>query len=207
MSKTIAQVATRNPETFRCSRPLTLAVAAALLAFCAAFVPNASANCKTGRGNFFQPSAAAVAVAPSEAASSSLEQRSDPANSKQSSPSIVGLWYVSYSSGGQVIDQAFEQWHGDGTEILNDTSAPATDNVCLGVWQQTGTRTYQLKHPSWYFDLNGNLLGTVIIRETIRLSPDGNSFSGSSTDDAFDTAGNFLGEETATVAGKRITVN
>ncbi len=204
MSKTITQVITRNPEIFR-SRPLRFAVMAALVAFGAAFGPNASANCKTGRGNFFQPSAA-VAVAPSEAASS-LALRAEQANSKQSPASIVGLWYVTYTSGGQVIDQAFEQWHGDGTEILNDTSAPATDNVCLGVWQQTGPHTYQLKHPSWYFDLSGNLLGTVIIRETIRLSPEGNSFSGSSTDDAFDTLGNFLGEETATVAGKRITVN
>jgi hypothetical protein len=206
MSKTITQVITQNPEIFRRSPALKFAVAAALMAFGATFVPNASANCKTGRGNFFQPNAAAVAVAPSEAASS-LTLRADQANSKQSPASIVGLWYVSYTSGGQVIDQAFEQWHGDGTEILNDTSAPATDNVCLGVWQQTGPHTYQLKHPSWYFDLNGNLLGTVIIRETIRLSSDGNSFSGSSTDDAFDTLGNFLGEDTATVAGKRITVN
>lgn len=78
---------------------------------------------------------------------------------------------------------------------------------CLGVWQQTGSPTYPLKHRSGYFDRNGNLLGTVIIRGTIRLGPDGKSFSGSSTDDAFDTSGNFLGEETATVAGKRITVN
>jgi hypothetical protein len=206
MSKTIAPVVTRNPEIFRRSRALKFAVAAALVAFGAAFVPNASAHCKTGRGNFFQPGAAAVAVAPSEAASS-LAPRAGQADSRPSPAPIVGLWYANYTSGGQVIDQAFEQWHGDGTEILNHTSAPATDNVCLGVWQQTGPHIYQLKHPSWYFDLHGNLLGTVIIRETIRGSSDGNSFSGSSTDDAFATSGNFLGEETATVAGKRSTVN
>jgi len=189
------------------SRKITQVVlAVAIFAFSAALVPSAFANCRTVRGAFPQPNAAIAPASGSPMASALARPaaQASAANNYKQSANIVGLWYVAFSSQGQVVDQAFEQWHVDGTEILNDTSAPATDNVCLGVWQQTGARLYKLNHPSWYFDLNGNLLGTVIIRETVRLSADGNSFSGSSTVDAYDTAGNFLGEDVGTVSGKRI---
>src|SRR5579863_1508681 len=49
------------------------------------------------------------------------------------STSIVGLWNVTFLSGGQVVDVAFDAWHGDQTEILNDYTDPIEGNVCLGV--------------------------------------------------------------------------
>ena len=53
---------------------------------------------------------------------------------------IVGLWKVTFTSGGQVTDVGFDAWHSDGTETLNDVS-PISHNVCLGVWKQTGPRS------------------------------------------------------------------
>lgn len=120
---------------------------------------------------------------------------------------IVGLWNITFTSGGEVVDVAFDAWHSDGTEILNDYTNPIEGNVCLGVWVQTGPRTYKLKHPSWSFDTSGNLLGTVIISEKVTVSPDGNSFSGSYTYDVYDTTGKFQIEYTGQVKATRITPN
>ena len=71
-------------------------------------------------------------------------------------------------------------------------------------WTQTGVRTYKLKHPSWSFDNTGALLGTVLIRETVTLSPDGNSYSGSYTYDVYNTSGVFQVEYTGQIKAVRI---
>jgi hypothetical protein len=117
---------------------------------------------------------------------------------------IVGLWNITFTSGGEVVDVAFDAWHSDGTEILNDYTNPIEGNVCLGVWEQTGPRTYKLKHPSWSFDNTGTLLGTVIIGEKVTVSTDGNSFSGSYTYDIYNVAGVFQVEYTGQVKATRI---
>ena len=120
------------------------------------------------------------------------------------SPSIVGLWNVTFTSGGQTVDVAFDAWHSDGTEILNDYTNPIEGNVCLGVYEQTGPRTYKLKHPSWAFDTTGTLLGTVIIKENVQVSPDGNSYHGNYTYDIYDTTGTFVEELSGQISATRI---
>ncbi len=122
-------------------------------------------------------------------------------------PSIVGLWRVAFTVGGQIVDEGFDVWHNDGTEILNDTVAPSTGNVCLGVWEQTARRTYKLKHPSWTFDALGLLNGTAIIGEVIKLDRDGKTFSGTTTLDVYDLDENLLVHFEGEITGKRITVN
>jgi hypothetical protein len=75
---------------------------------------------------------------------------------------------IKFSAGGQVVDEGFDARHSDGTETLNDTPLPATGNLCLGVWTQTGHNTFKLKHPSWIYDpgTSTQLIGQAIIRET-----------------------------------------
>ena len=90
----------------------------------------------------------------------------------------MGLWKVDISADGQVINQGFDAWHGDGTETLNDSVPPTAGNVCLGVWVRTGNRTYKLKHLSWNYGADGNAIGIVIIRELVRLNRSGNSYQG-----------------------------
>jgi hypothetical protein len=130
--------------------------------------------------------APAAALAPSPAAGAATPE------GKAKSRSIVGLWKADTYYQGQLVDQGFDTFHTDGTELLIDTSAPATDNVCAGVWEQTAPATIKLKHPSWFFDLNGNLLGIAIIRETLTVDWDDDSFKGSWSSDAYDLAGNLL---------------
>ncbi len=122
-------------------------------------------------------------------------------------PTIVGLWKVTFVSGGQTVDEGFDQWNVGGTEILNDTPPPATGNVCLGVWEQTGQLSYKLKHPSWTFDSAGNLNGTVIIREQPIVDPRGDSFKGPFTYDVYDLNGNLLEHAAGIITGQRITVD
>jgi hypothetical protein len=119
-------------------------------------------------------------------------------------PTIVGLWHNVYSSGGEVVDEGFETYHADGTEMLVDLSPPATDNVCSGTWIQTGAFTYKLNHPSWYFDMDGNLLGMAVIKDSVTLDRDGNSFSGTETVDIYDLDGKLVNHLEGTFKATRI---
>jgi len=120
--------------------------------------------------------------------------------------SVTGLWQVTYSSGGQVVDMAFEVFHSDGTEMLNDITAPSEGNVCLGVWTQTGRTTYRLTHPSWTFAANGSLTGTALFDVTVTLTT-ADKFTGTYTLSYFDTTGNAGPVYSGTLAATRILPN
>jgi hypothetical protein len=101
----------------------------------------------------------------------------------------------------------FETIYADGNELLIDNSAPATDNVCSGVWERTGPRTYTINHPSWDFDLAGNLTGIVVLTETITVDARGNKYTGSGTVTVYDpTLSTILYQVSGTLTGTRITV-
>jgi len=169
---------------------------AAFLSF-GAVVPSAFGKCYTDLSRAMPAPVIAAAVAPANNAVSNVI---GPINTG----SIVGLWNVTFTSGGETVDVAFDAWHSDGTEILNDYTNPIEGNVCLGVYEQTGPRTYVLKHPSWAFDTSGNLLGTVVIHEIVQLSNDCNSYHGSYKYDVYDTTGAFVVEYTGQVSATRI---
>lgn len=115
-------------------------------------------------------------------------------------PSIVGMWhviFVAHSENGQpipsnaypTIDNALVVWHSDHTEIMNSYRAPQDGNFCLGVWKQTGYRQYYLNHLPWFANQFpnatnngiGDPIGPTQITESVTLSPDGNSYSGTFT--------------------------
>jgi hypothetical protein len=136
-------------------------------------------------------------------ASSASSERSGDRNSPAS---IVGLWQVTYVSGSTVTDMAFEVFHSDGTEMLNDITPPAEGNVCLGVWTQTGGTAYKLTHPSWTFDSNGNLTGTAQFSVTITMTS-ADQFSGTYTLGYYDTTGKPVGVYNGTLTAARILPN
>ena len=90
---------------------------------------------------------------------------------------------------------------------MTDTSAPATDNVCVGIYQAAGPRTWKLKHVSFNFDLSGNLTGTATFITTVTLEPRGSTFTGNTTITVYDLKGNVVFQATGPVKGTRITVN
>jgi hypothetical protein len=119
----------------------------------------------------------------------------------------VGMWAVNVTLSGQVIYQAFESLTIDGLEFLNDNGSPLEGNVCFGVWTAPSRNTIKVYHPAWNYDMNGNLIGTVVIKEQIALDAGGNSFKGTVVVDTYDLNGNVAGPELqAQLSGKRITV-
>jgi hypothetical protein len=145
-----------------------------------------------------------MSIAPG-AAALSLENAPQTSSSKPKAQAFVGLWDVKLYSQGQLFDEGFDTFHSDGTEILITQDNPITENVCPGVWEQTGPATIKVKHPSWYFDNSGNLLGTVIIYETLTLDCD-DSFHGTSVEVVYDIHGNKIATDEAQLTGKRIKV-
>ncbi len=111
-----------------------------------------------------------------------------PGNGKKS---IVGMWQVSASYQGQLIDVYYDTWHADGNELFIDATNPIEDNVCQGVWVTAPANNYKLKHQSWYFDTTGTLLGWSIMRSHIQVGRDGNTFTGTANVLIYDTNGNL----------------
>ena len=125
-------------------------------------------------------------------------------------PSIVGFWHIKMSIGVNVIDAGTQQWHSDGTEVIDSGGrSPLIGNVCFGVWKQIGERRYKLNHRGIGFDSAGSAVnGVDSIIFDVKLSRDGNSYSGTFTIFAFDTDGNPMGPAVkGTASGTRITVD
>jgi hypothetical protein len=136
------------------------------------------------------------------------------ASQKGGSNGIVGLWKVKFVAEGNtgipdgtVIDNGFTQWHSDGTEITNSSKAPATGNFCLGVWQKSGSSSYQLNHFALGYDISGNFIGPVQIKESVTVNKKANQYTGTFTIDQYDPTGNPLGHVAGNIIATRVTVD
>lgn len=174
------------------------------MVFCLTLPGRAQADCGGGRAwSTLSPAAGAGSDAgrrPMVAAVASFDNDSD------HRALIVGLWNVTLVADGSVIDVGFDAWHADGTETLNDAS-PVSHNVCLGVWVQTAPRTFQLKHPAFRYDADGNVIGTLILRETNVVNRAGDRFTGTFTIEFFDLAGASVFKGAGDIYGRRVTVD
>ena len=136
------------------------------------------------------------------------------ADHKEADDRIVGFWKVKFVSEGSagipdgtVIDDAYAQWHSDGTEVTNSLFPPATGSTCYGVWQKSGPSTYTLNHFGLSWDTSGNFIGPAQVREEVVLDHKGNRFEGTFTIDQYDPSGNLLDHIVGRVTARRITVN
>ena len=118
---------------------------------------------------------------------------------------IVGLWAFKYTSKGNLatlgipdgapIDSGNTAWFADGNEItFSGTRNPIVGATCIGVWKQTGERTYVLNHvglswnplaPSAAPAGPGNptggpgaVGGPAFIKQHVTLSRDGMTYTG-----------------------------
>jgi hypothetical protein len=117
------------------------------------------------------------------------------ADTTEPSDSIVGLWRVEFlvGDGPDVAFKAFQQWHQGGTETMVDNGVPPSlGNVCVGVWKQTGPRTFKLRHVTFNWDEHGTSTGTFQVIITVKLNRKGDAYTGTYTADSFDLAGNVI---------------
>jgi hypothetical protein len=124
--------------------------------------------------------------------------------------SIVGLWSFTMTPTAGPGDFGFQQWHSDGTELMNSGGrAPASENFCMGVWRQVAPLRYHLNHYALSYDPTaGTINARVIIKEDVTLSPTGNSYSGSFTLDVYDPSGTTaVAHQNGQVTAQRITAN
>jgi len=131
---------------------------------------------------------------------------------------MVGMWKVQLISEGNtghnpsipdgaLLDFGFTQWHSDGTEIQNSAGVPG-GGFCLGVWAQTGFLTFEINHFPIAFDATtGAVANYINLREQVTLSPSGDSFTGTFTENIYDPMGNQVDHVAGNVAATRITVD
>jgi hypothetical protein len=128
-------------------------------------------------------------------------------------PTIVGLWHVVYtnSANQSTFNDTFDTWHADGTEFESAYLAPATGDVCVGVWVQTGARSVKLHHIGWLFEPStptATATNTFTLDEEITVAEDNKSYSGKFTFKVWNLDGSATPTEvTGTIAATRITVD
>ena len=138
---------------------------------------------------------------------------------------LVGMWNVTVTSDGAsypgpipygvLIDFATIQYHSDGTEFqISGSRPPSTGDVCMGIWRQTGDRTYQVKHLAlaWVSpdstppSPTAKYLGPGKFTETIHLNRKGDRFTGNVAIDQYADDGVTLIEHVSgTMTGVRFT--
>lgn len=141
---------------------------------------------------------------------------------REDGKSMVGMWHLIFTANATtngspipptVIDNALAVWHSDHTEIMNSVRPPQDGNFCLGVWEQLGKSEYYLNHFAWYANRFpndsasgiGGPQGPSQFREWIKLSPDGDHFTGKFQLDSYDLSNNILISFSGTLAGTRVT--
>ena len=193
-------------------RAITMTVGAGI--FVTLFVSNAFAGC--GDLNLQGPFEFAKT-----SENSSLVPKSDEASAWARGgmrASIVGLWKFQLISksktghnpsipDGALIDFGYRQWHSDGTEIQNSAGVPG-GGFCMGVWGQTGFLTFELNHfPIAFNPTTAAIANYINLREQDTLSPSGDSYTGTFTENFYDTKGIQVDHLAGTVTATRITVD
>jgi TolB-like protein/DNA-binding winged helix-turn-helix (wHTH) protein len=101
---------------------------------------------------------------------------------------------------------------------LDDTLAEAHAALCVydsnyewdqpGSGKRTGRNTYKVRHPTWSFDANGHLNGTILELEEVTLDAGGDSYRGTFVTDVFDPVTKLLTSETkGVIRASRIRVD
>jgi hypothetical protein len=131
------------------------------------------------------PAVATAASAPGAAANWSGPEDS----------AITGFWLVNmFDANGTLIDQIYENAFRDHNQLEIDQTPPDLGNSCNGTWVQSGAREYKIYHPTWQFDPTtfvANAYG--VLRETWKLSKDGQSFSGTNVITLYNLDGSLAG--------------
>jgi hypothetical protein len=152
------------------------------------------------------------------------------AGSADSSQGVVGTWRITMVSDGSaqpapipagaVVDFGTVQLHSDGTELMiSGGRAPSTGDACMGAWEQTGARTYEVKHIALAWISSDTpppvgpaspamFLGPAIFHESITLDHARNSFTGTFTLDQYGSDETTLLEHIGgTMTGTRFAVD
>jgi hypothetical protein len=196
------------------SRAITMTLGAGIIS--AVFVSNAMAAC--GELSLQEPFQLVDPQVEAKAFAARVVAPTPDQRGGGSSASIVGMWDLQLISKGNtshnpsipdgaLIDFGYTQWHSDGTEIQNSAGVPG-GGFCLGVWGQTGFLTYELNHfPIAFNATTGAVANYINLKEQVTLSPSGDSYTGTFTEDIYDPKGNHVDHLAGTIVATRMTVD
>ena len=191
------------------SYSLRIKILLVTVALWSVWVPSASAACGSSAQRL-PPSMSSAPQLPPPLQEAAPDGVAAETPQRGGEPSMTGLWKTVFVAGGAVVNLGFNTWHSDGTEwALDGTFPPAGGNVCPGVWERIGHRSYRTVHPAFNYDAsNTHVVGIFIERLKITISPDGNSYQGDFTWDSYDLQGNLLSDNSVAgrVMGTRIQV-
>lgn len=124
---------------------------------------------------------------------------------------LVGSWMVSANRGPSLPALKSLQTYTRGRGVVEIANGGAgARSPSHGAWDRVAGRTYATTVVFFRYDPgNGAYLGTVKIRHTLELAPDGQSFTGVAVPELRDPAGTLLPGSNSrrdTVAGERINV-
>ena len=122
----------------------------------------------------------------------------------QGSDSIVGMWKDNWIIGGNVVVTSIATWHSDGTEFDNVDLPPTVGNICQGVWESKGRKVTE-HHFGWTFDTSANPTGYFTLEQNVKLSKDGQTYSGPFDQKYYDNDGNLLTEYNGEMQAERFT--
>src|SRR6266446_7030835 len=113
----------------------TMIVTAAVAAFSTGLATRAEACQYSTRPVLSEATLAAMAMRMPQPKPRALPKQVEEQRAGESRASIVGLWKVTILVNRQPVDQAYEVFHSDGTEMLIDQTPPQLGNVCVGVYE------------------------------------------------------------------------
>jgi hypothetical protein len=121
---------------------------------------------------------------------------------------IAGTWRVSVNRPAPLPPlTSLQVYTSDGSMIENANEPPTTRTESYGVWEQIGDRLYAASSEFPRFNpQTGAQVGTTKVNRTIRLSPDGQTFTAVARATLLDLNGNVVSSFLVTATGVRMHV-
>ena len=150
-------------------------------------------------------------LAVSTAAVGAISASADRSPGATKSTKLVGSWMVSVDRGPTLPAlKSLQTYTGSRNVIEIANGGAGARSPAHGAWQRLGGRSYASTAIFFRYDpATGAYLGTVKLRHTLRLSQDGQSFTGVAVGELRDPAGNLLPGSNVrrdAVSGERINV-
>ncbi len=93
--------------------------------------------------------------------------------------------------------------HRGGTMSDTNASPPTTRGPGFGIWSRNADGTYAVKFRFYTYNADGSWSGTAVVTSKRTLNADATLYSGDTTSEVFDTAGNVIARTCVTDAGTR----
>jgi hypothetical protein len=119
---------------------------------------------------------------------------------------LVGSWELTVNRGPQLPPVKGMTTYTRGHSLIG-TANVTVRGPAHGTWEHVSGRLYADTHVFFRFDAAGAFLGSQRIKETVRLAPDGDSYTAVAISDQFDPNGNLTASGLrATITATRINV-